>query len=153
MLYSQTTNEQWISSDLQPPTSTLTYFLRRCQARWTLHCSGLDLRTRQRVNESRQKDSEPLRDLSVWISRTSWVWMSPPVCCTILADGWFIFGTRRIRYLMGLVHWAHDFTRINGTRNLDAFDGDAIAFRKDLDLALHRAKCRKKESNPSWHSQ
>ena len=67
-------------------------------------------------------------------------------CCTI-ADGWFIFGTRRIRYLMGLVHWAHDFTRINGTRNLDAFDGDAIAFRKDLDLALHRAECRKKESN------
>ena len=41
----------------------------------------------------------------------------------------------------------HDFTRINGTPSLDAFDGDAIEFRKDLDLALHRAKCRKKESD------
>ena len=64
-----------------------------------------------------------------------------------IADGRFIFGTRRIKYLMGLVHWVHDFTRVNGTPSLDEFNGDAIAFRKDLDLALHRAECRKKESD------
>ena len=63
-----------------------------------------------------------------------------------VADGRFIFGTRRIKYLVGLVHWVHDFTRINGTPSLDEFGADgAVAFRTQLDVAAHRAECRKKE--------
>jgi hypothetical protein len=62
-----------------------------------------------------------------------------------VADGRFIFGTRRIKYLVGLIHWVHDFTRINGIPSLEEFGDDAVEFRKALDEAAHRAECRKRE--------
>lgn len=63
-----------------------------------------------------------------------------------IADGRFIFGTRRIKYLVGLVHWVHDFTRVNGVPSLEEFgEAGAVAFRTQLNVAAHRAECRKKE--------
>ena len=52
-----------------------------------------------------------------------------------VGDGRFIFGVRRIRYLIGIVHWVQDFGRVSGTPSLVEFGGDAGAFRAALDVA------------------
>lgn len=66
-----------------------------------------------------------------------------------VADGRFIFGVRRIRYLLGLIHWVQDFKRISGTPNLGEFAGDPAAFRSALDDASNRADVRKIEKDQS----
>jgi hypothetical protein len=64
-------------------------------------------------------------------------------------DGRFIFGVRRIRYLLGLIHWVQDFKRISGTPDLAGFAGDPGAFRNALDDASNRAEVRKIEKEQS----
>ena len=66
-----------------------------------------------------------------------------------VGDGRFIFGVRRIRYLIGFVHWVQDFGRIGGTPSLDEFNGDPDAFRTALDVASDRADVRKIEKEQS----
>jgi hypothetical protein len=66
-----------------------------------------------------------------------------------LGDGRFIFGVRRIRYLIGMIHWVQDFTRVNGIPSLDEFAGNPIAFRTALDVASNRADVRKVEKDQS----
>ena len=65
------------------------------------------------------------------------------------ADGRFIFGVRRIRYLIGMVHWVQDFARVSGVPSLADFDGDQVAFRLALDVASNRADVRKIEKDQS----
>ena len=84
------------------------------------------------LNSMKEKD---IRDLAESYGRRT------------VGDGRFIFGIRRTKYLIGLVHWVQDFTRINGTPSMDVFDGDPAAFRTELDLAYHRANVRKVESD------
>jgi hypothetical protein len=64
-------------------------------------------------------------------------------------DGRFIFGVRRIRYLIGMIHWVQDFARINKTPSLDDFAGNPVAFRTALDEASTRADVRKVEKDQS----
>ena len=64
-------------------------------------------------------------------------------------DGRFIFGVRRIRYLIGMIHWVQDFARINKTPSLDDFAGNPVAFRSALDEASTRADVRKVEKDQS----
>ena len=54
------------------------------------------------------------------------------------AVGRFIFGIRRIHYLIGMVHWVQDFERVGEIASLDEFM-DALAFRGALDIAFDRA--------------
>jgi hypothetical protein len=61
-----------------------------------------------------------------------------------VADGRSIFGLRRIRYLIGLIHWVQDFGRVGETPSLDGID-DAVQFRTVLDTAFYRADVRKIE--------
>jgi hypothetical protein len=61
-----------------------------------------------------------------------------------LADGRTIFGLRRTRFLIGLVHWVQDFARIGETPSLDGID-NAVSFRAVLDIASYRADVRKVE--------
>jgi hypothetical protein len=86
------------------------------------------------LNSMKEKD---IRDLAESYGRRT------------IGDGRFIFGIRRTKYLIGLVHWVQDFTRINGTPSMDVFNGDPAAFRTELDLAYHRADVRKVESDQS----
>jgi hypothetical protein len=64
-------------------------------------------------------------------------------------DGRFIFGIRRIRLLIGLVHWVQDFGRIGETPNMTVFINDSNGFRDALDIALDRARVRKIELDQS----
>ena len=66
-----------------------------------------------------------------------------------VADGRFIFGVRRIRYLIGIIHWVQDFGRVSGTPSLDEYGGGAGAFRAALDVAFDRAEVRKIEKEQS----
>ena len=55
-------------------------------------------------------------------------------------DGRFIFGLRRIRYLIGLVHWVQDYGRVGQTPTIEPFGDDAASFREVLDIAYDRAE-------------
>lgn len=63
-----------------------------------------------------------------------------------IADGRAIFGIRRIRYLIGLIHWVQDFGRIGQEPSLDGID-NAADFRIALDVASYRADVRKIEKD------
>ena len=65
-----------------------------------------------------------------------------------LADGRAIFGLRRIRNMIGLVHWVQDFGRIGEAPTLEGID-DAVTFRDTLDEAYQRADVRKIERDQS----
>ena len=65
------------------------------------------------------------------------------------ADGRFLFGVRRIRYLIGMIHWVQDFVRIGGTAGLEEFNGDGAAFCAALETAFNRADVRKIEKDQS----
>ena len=58
-------------------------------------------------------------------------------------DGRFIFGIRRTRLLIGLVHWVQDFGRIGETPCMTEFINNPDGFRDALDIALDRARVRK----------
>ena len=66
-----------------------------------------------------------------------------------VADGRFIFGVRRVRYLIGMIHWVQDFMRISGIPSLDEFNGEAATFREALDIASNRAEVRRVEKEQS----
>ena len=63
-------------------------------------------------------------------------------------DGRFIFGIRRTRYLLGMIHWVQDFGRVGKNPSLDGFD-DPEAFREALDTASDRAEVRQVEKEQS----
>ena len=64
------------------------------------------------------------------------------------ADGRAIFGLRRIRYMIGLIHWVQDFGRIGEQPSLEGID-DADQFKVILDKASQRADVRKIEKDQS----
>ena len=63
-----------------------------------------------------------------------------------IADGRAIFGLRRVRYLIGLIHCVQDFQRVGEEPTIDGFDG-AAQFRAALDEAYERADVRKIEKD------
>jgi hypothetical protein len=65
-----------------------------------------------------------------------------------VADGRTIFGLKRTRYLIGLIHWVQDFARVGETPSLDGIE-DAAQFRAVLDIASYRADVRKVEKDQS----
>jgi hypothetical protein len=65
-----------------------------------------------------------------------------------VADGRVIFGLRRIRHLIGLIHWVHDFRRIGEEPSIEGFD-NAAQFRQALEEAFDRADVRKIEGDQS----
>jgi hypothetical protein len=58
-----------------------------------------------------------------------------------VGDGRMIFGLRRIRYLIGLIHWVQDFARIGEEPTIDGIE-DAAEFCTALDTAYYRANVR-----------
>ncbi len=66
-----------------------------------------------------------------------------------VADGRFIFGIRRVKNLIGMIHWVQDFDRVSGTPSLGDFAGNPIAFRTALDVAFNRAEVRRVEKDQS----
>ena len=66
-----------------------------------------------------------------------------------ITDGRFIFGLRRIRYLIGLVHWVQDFGRVGQVPTIVPFGEDAAAFRQVLNIAFDRAEVRRIEKEQS----
>ena len=67
------------------------------------------------------------------------------------ADGRFIFGLRRVRYLLGLIHWVQDFHCVGREPTLDALDEDdeASTFHAALHIAYDRAEVRRVEKEQS----
>ena len=63
-----------------------------------------------------------------------------------VADGRSIFGLRRIRYLIGLIHWVQDFARVGEQPTLVGIE-DMASFREALDTAFYRADVRKIEKD------
>jgi hypothetical protein len=63
-----------------------------------------------------------------------------------VADGRYIFGLRRTRYLIGLIHWVQDFARVGQVPSLAGIDNMA-SFREALDTAFYRADVRKVEKD------
>jgi hypothetical protein len=66
-----------------------------------------------------------------------------------VVDGRFIFGVRRIRYLIGMLHWVQDFVRLGDTPSLEEFGDDGAAFRVALETAFNRDDVRKIEKEQS----
>lgn len=65
-----------------------------------------------------------------------------------IADGRAIFGLRRTRYLIGLIHWVQDYQRIGEIPTIVGIQ-DATQFRVALDEANERADVRKVEKDQS----
>ena len=65
-----------------------------------------------------------------------------------VADGRAMFGLRKTRYLIGLIHWVQDYQR-NGEEPTIIGINDAIQFRAALDEAYERADVRKVEKDQS----
>jgi hypothetical protein len=63
-----------------------------------------------------------------------------------VADGRAIFGIRRIRFLIGLIHWVQDFGRIGEVPSIEGV-ANATEFRSVLDVAYYRADVRKVEKD------
>jgi hypothetical protein len=61
-----------------------------------------------------------------------------------VADGRSIFGLRRIRYLIGFIHWVQDFARVGEQPTLAGVE-DMASFREALDTAFYQADVRKIE--------
>ena len=66
-----------------------------------------------------------------------------------VADGRFIFGVRRIRYLIGMIHWVQDFVRVGETPSLASFGDNGAAFCAALEVASSREDVRKIEKEQS----
>jgi hypothetical protein len=63
------------------------------------------------------------------------------------ANGRYIFGVRRIKYVIGLIHWVQDFPHVNENPSLDEFAGDGTSHCAALETALGRANARKIEKD------
>ena len=88
----------------------------------------------------------------------------------IAANGCFIFGVRRTRYLIGLIHWVQDFVRIGKVPTLAEFGADEPHFvwpwrRRPIVMTfgklkrnsrtpsarrLTAASSRRRKSGPEW---
>jgi hypothetical protein len=55
-----------------------------------------------------------------------------------VADGRSIFGLRRIRNLIGLIHWVQDFAKVGEEPTLAGLDNMA-SFHEALDTSIYRA--------------
>lgn len=64
-------------------------------------------------------------------------------------DGRYLFGIRRTRLLIGLIHWVQDFARVGENPNIYQYIGEADHFRTALQVALDRADVRKIELEQS----
>ncbi|KAI2510965.1 hypothetical protein MHU86_3437 [Fragilaria crotonensis] len=96
-----------------------------------LRAEGFD--TFDDLNGMKEKDIRDLADS--YVRRT-------------VADGRTIFGLKRTRYLIGLIHWVQDFARVGETPSLDGIE-DAMQFKAVLDIASYRADVRKVEKEQS----
>ncbi|KAI2491295.1 hypothetical protein MHU86_23277 [Fragilaria crotonensis] len=96
-----------------------------------LRAEGFD--TFDDLNGMKEKDIRDLADS--YVRRT-------------VADGRTIFGLKRTRYLIGLIHWVQDFARVGETPSLDGIE-DAVQFKAVLDIASYRADVRKVEKEQS----
>ena len=65
-----------------------------------------------------------------------------------ITDGRSIFGLRRIRYMIGLIHWVQDFGRTGEEASLNGIN-NAAQFKAVLDEASQRADVRKIEKDQS----
>ena len=63
-----------------------------------------------------------------------------------IADGRIIFGLRKTRYMIGLIHWVQDFVRIGQSPTINGIPG-AEEFCTALDVAFYRADVRKVEAD------
>ena len=63
-----------------------------------------------------------------------------------IADGRAIFGIRRIRLLIGLIHWVQDFGRVGQVPSIEGI-ANAVEFRSVLDIAYYRADVPKVEKD------
>ena len=63
------------------------------------------------------------------------------------ANGRYIFGVRRIKYVIGLIYWVQDFAHVNENPSLDEFAGDGTSYCAALETALRRANVRKIEKD------
>ena len=70
-------------------------------------------------------------------------------CRHTAADGCFIFGVCRIKYLISMINWVQDFARVNENPSLDEFAGDGPSYCAALETALRRADVRKIEKDQS----
>jgi hypothetical protein len=66
-----------------------------------------------------------------------------------LGDGRYLFGIRRTRLLIGMVHWVQDFGRIGETPTVIPFIGDRDGFKAALTIASDWADVRKIEIEQS----
>ena len=64
-------------------------------------------------------------------------------------DGRYLFGIRRTRLLIGLIHWVQDFARINKNPIINQYIGEADDFCTALHVASDRADVRKLELDQS----
>ncbi len=69
--------------------------------------------------------------------------------CRTIADGRIIFGVRRRRYLIGLVHWVQDFVRIGEVLTLAEFGGAGATSHTALETAFNCDDVRKIEKEQS----
>lgn len=88
-------------------------------------------------NDLRSMKEKDIRDLAESYGRRT------------AGDGRFIFGIRRTRYLLGLIHWVQDFGRVGEVPSLVGFEDDPDVFREALDIASDRADVRKVEKEQS----
>ena len=56
-----------------------------------------------------------------------------------IGDGRFLFGIRRTRLLIGMVHWVQDFARVGETPSMNNYLGHPGLFRDALTVASDRA--------------
>jgi hypothetical protein len=66
-----------------------------------------------------------------------------------IGDGRFLFGIRRTRLLIGMVHWVQDFARVGETPSMNNYFGHPGLFRDALTVASDRADVRKIEQDQS----
>ena len=66
-----------------------------------------------------------------------------------VGDGRFLFGIRRTRLLIGMVHWVQDFARVGETPSMNNYLGHPGLFRDALTVASDRADVRKIELDQS----
>jgi hypothetical protein len=66
-----------------------------------------------------------------------------------IGDGRFLFGIRRTRLLIGMIHWVQDFARVGETPSMNNYFGHPGLFRDALTVAYDRANVRKIEQDQS----
>jgi hypothetical protein len=136
-------------------TNAIVYFIEENMAEFRLERNEMDtvltwigfddVDTRNRIrlegfneySDLLTMNEKDIRDLAESYSRRT------------VADGRFIFGVRRIKHLLGLIHWVQDFQRVGEDPSLQAFGEDQEMFKDELSIAYYRAEVRKVEKDQS----